>query len=84
MDWEEKTKLQFASTLMDAISAYEVEKGSKLSHRQFALQSNLEYSHVQRITKGKVDLTLTTIVALAKGLEISPDLLMKFKLEELN
>jgi transcriptional regulator with XRE-family HTH domain len=43
-----------------------------LSLRKLAAASGLEYSQVQRITKGKVNLALSTILALAEGLEITP------------
>lgn len=47
-------------------------KEKKLSVRKLADASGLEYSQVQRITKGKVNLALTSILALCEGLEITP------------
>lgn len=47
------------------------EKGMSL--RKLALASELEYAHVQRITAGKVNLELSTIIALCLGLGISTD-----------
>jgi transcriptional regulator with XRE-family HTH domain len=41
-----------------------------LSIRQLAAASELEYSQVQRIEKGKVNIAFTTLVALAQGLEM--------------
>jgi transcriptional regulator with XRE-family HTH domain len=78
MDWKEEAKLKFAERLLVLIDAYSDEKGTKLSLRQLAAKSNLEYSHVQRISKGQVDLALTTILALATGLEISAKELLEF------
>ncbi|MGX5853758.1 helix-turn-helix domain-containing protein [Dyadobacter jiangsuensis] len=52
-------------------------KKKNLSLRKLADASGLEYSQVQRIAKGKVNLALTTIVALCEGLEISPSELFK-------
>ena len=46
------------------------EKG--ISIRELASRSGLEYSQVQRIEKGKVNLALTTLMALSEGLEIHP------------
>lgn len=43
-----------------------------LSLRKLAASSGLEFSQVQRIAKGKVNLALSTIISLAEGLEISP------------
>ncbi|HVW94403.1 MAG TPA: hypothetical protein VHA56_00375 [Mucilaginibacter sp.] len=69
MDWKEKAKEDFAHRLLELVAEHEQRTGSKLSLRQLAAKSNLEYSHVQRITKAQVDLALTTILALASGLE---------------
>jgi transcriptional regulator with XRE-family HTH domain len=41
-----------------------------LSIRQLAAASSLEYSQVQRIEKGKVNFAVTTLVALAQGLDV--------------
>ena len=78
MDWKQDAKLKFAHHLNDLITAYSEKQGSKLSLRQLAAKSNLEYSHVQRITKGQVDLALTTILALATGLDLQPKELLDF------
>lgn len=52
-----------------------------LSIRQLAATSGLEYSLVQRIEKGKVNLTFTTLIALAQGLEVDPhELLVAYKI----
>jgi len=41
-----------------------------LSLRKLAARSGLEYSQVQRIASGQVNVSLTTIYALAEGLDI--------------
>jgi transcriptional regulator with XRE-family HTH domain len=46
-------------------------KTRQLSLRQLALEADLEYAHVQRIAAGKVNLELSTIVALADGLNMT-------------
>ena len=43
-----------------------------ISIRELASRSNLEYSQVQRIEKGKVNFAFTTLIALAEGLAIPP------------
>jgi transcriptional regulator with XRE-family HTH domain len=43
-----------------------------LSLRKLALASELEYAQVQRISKGKVNLELTSVIALCKGLQLTP------------
>ena len=45
---------------------------------ELAARSDLEYSQVQRIEKGKVNIAFTTLLALADGLNVSPDTLLKF------
>jgi transcriptional regulator with XRE-family HTH domain len=49
-----------------------------ISIRELASRSNLEYSQVQRIEKGKVNFAYTTLVSLADGLNISPSKLLEF------
>jgi transcriptional regulator with XRE-family HTH domain len=43
-----------------------------------AVRSDLEYSQVQRIEKEKVNIALTTLMALAEDLDVSPDTLLKY------
>ena len=46
-------------------------KERELSIHQLAHACDLEYSHVQRIEKGKVNVALTTLASLAQGLNLS-------------
>jgi transcriptional regulator with XRE-family HTH domain len=79
MDWKEETKLKFGNRLLELLKEYgQKHQQEKPSLRGLAARSGLEYSHVQRISKGQVDIALTTIVALATGLELSPKDLMDF------
>lgn len=78
MDWKEETKMKFAERLLALLGEQEKRTGTKTSLRQLAARSGLEYSQVQRITKGQVDLALTTIVALATGLDIPAKELLDF------
>jgi transcriptional regulator with XRE-family HTH domain len=74
MESKEITLQRFADAVLDAA------KEKNLSLRKLAASSGLEYSQVQRIAKGKVNLALTTIIALCEGLDISPaDLFAKMK-----
>jgi len=52
------------------------EKG--ISIRELASRSGLEYSQVQRIEKGKVNLALTTLIALSEGLEMHPSKILLY------
>ena len=56
----------------------ELREAQGISIRELAARSDLEYSQVQRIEKGKVNIAFTTLLALADGLNLSPDTLLKF------
>lgn len=75
MESKEIIKKKFADNLK------ELREKKSISIRELSLRSNLEYSQVQRIEKGKVNLSLTTIIALADGLEVHPKKLLDFELE---
>lgn len=72
MTEKEKVLTQFASNLK------KLREMQGISIRELAVRSDLEYSQVQRIEKGKVNIALTTVIALAEGLGISPDALLKY------
>jgi transcriptional regulator with XRE-family HTH domain len=69
---KQKTLLKFASHL----NKLRDEQG--ISIRELASRSALEYSQVQRILKGKVNLSLTTIVSLADGLNLPQSDLLNY------
>lgn len=74
MDSKDNILQQFANAVLDSA------KQRNLSLRKLAAASGLEYSQVQRITKGKVNPALTTIISLCEGLEVSPaELFNQFK-----
>lgn len=72
MEEREQIQQRFATALLRAAEE------KNLSLRKLAAASGLEYSQVQRISKGKVNLSLSTIVALAEGLEMSPIELFRY------
>jgi transcriptional regulator with XRE-family HTH domain len=72
MDSKVTIKKKFAENL----TSLREKKG--ISIRELALRSNLEYSQVQRIEKGKVNLSLTTIMAIADGLDVHPRNLLDY------
>jgi len=51
-------------------------KQKDLSVRELAAAANLDYRRVQRIEAGKVNLLFTTIMALARALEVNPEELL--------
>lgn len=66
MESKEIKQEKFARAVLKAA------ENKSLSLRKLAAASGLEFSQVQRITKGKVNLALSTIISLSEGLEISP------------
>ncbi|WP_163504577.1 helix-turn-helix domain-containing protein, partial [Escherichia coli] len=57
------------------------EKG--MSIRQLSAAADLEYSQVQRIEKGKVNFAFSTLIALAQGLDMEvEDLVKELKIPE--
>lgn len=51
----------------------QLRKERDMSIHQLAIACDLEYSHVQRIEKGKVNFAFTTLISLAQGLDMSLD-----------
>ncbi|WP_316747581.1 hypothetical protein [Pedobacter gandavensis] len=78
MESKDEVKTKFGIHLLNLLEEYGRVHNCRPSLRQLAIRSDLEYSNVQRISKGQVDLVLTTIFALAKGLEIKPMMLLDF------
>ena len=72
MTQREKILLKFAKRLTT------LREKAGISIRELAIRSDLEYSQVQRIEKGKVNFSYSTLIALAEGLNISPSDLLNF------
>jgi DNA-binding Xre family transcriptional regulator len=78
MERKEEIKAKFSSKLLELLEVYSSKNNVRPSLRKLSNRSNLEYSHVQRISKGKVDISLTTLISLAEGLEVDPKDLLDF------
>jgi transcriptional regulator with XRE-family HTH domain len=73
---DKKVLEQFGQKLKDL----RIQKG--LTLEQLAFEADIELSQVHRAEKGKINPTLTTLIALAKGLNISiSELLAEFNLD---
>jgi len=72
MDRKEEALRQFGRHL----AALRQQKN--LSIRELADAAGLEFRQVQQIEEGKVNLLFTTLIALAKGLKVTPDQLLSF------
>ena len=71
MSTKEKILARFATHLT------KLRQSKGLSIRQLAATSDLEYSQIQRIEKGKVNFAFTTLVALAQGLDVDVAVLLE-------
>jgi transcriptional regulator with XRE-family HTH domain len=53
----------------EKLKALRTKKG--LTLEQLAFEADIELSQVHRVEKGKINPTLTTLIALAKGLDVT-------------
>lgn len=51
-----------------------------LSFRKLAQRCDIDYSNLNKIEKGKINISLSTILELSKGLEVHPRELFDFNL----
>jgi len=56
-------------------------KKKNLSYRKLAQNCNIDYSDISKIEKGKANITMLTLLELAKGLEVNPKKLLDFEVE---
>lgn len=59
----------------------EIRNSKKLSFRSLSQKCDIDYADLNKIEKGKRNITLSTILELAKGLEIHPKELFEFEFE---
>jgi HTH-type transcriptional repressor of puuD len=52
-----------------------------LSYRQLAQKCDVDHSNISKIEKGEVDIRISTIYELSKGLEVDPQELFNFKID---
>ncbi len=64
-----------------AFGAYvrKLRKAQALTMKELAFEADIELSQVHRIEKGRINPTLTTILALADALKIPASTLFEFK-----
>ena len=58
-----------------------IRESKKLSLLQMSYNCTLDESNISKIEHGKFNITLATIMELAKGLDISPKKLLDFETE---
>jgi len=54
-------------------------EGKGISMRQFAIEADIEYSQLSKIERGVINTTISTVLVLAKALDIEVSELFKFK-----
>jgi predicted transcriptional regulator len=68
LEKEDKKRIKFRF----AVGLYKALQDSHIkSFRKLAKEAGMEPAHIQRISVGKVDVTLTTNIAIAEALKIS-------------
>ncbi|SEM17132.1 HTH-type transcriptional regulator, repressor for puuD [Chryseobacterium taichungense] len=60
----------------------ECRKKLGLSYRQLAQKCDVDHSNISKIEKGEVDVRISTIQELAKGLEVHPQELFDFEMDQ--
>lgn len=58
-----------------------IREGKNLSLLQVSYNCSIDNSKISKIEHGKINITLATIVELAKGLEVPPKKLLDFDFE---
>ncbi len=56
----------------------------KLSQEKLALNSDIEYMQIFRIEHGKINTTISTILAIARALNVPPRELLDFEFDYTN
>lgn len=52
-----------------------------LSYRQLAQRCDLDHSNISKIEKGEINITLSSILELSKGLKVHPKEFFKFNID---
>ncbi len=73
-------KIEFRLAFGKRVEKYRKSLG--LSYRQLAQKCDVDHSNISKIEKGEVDLRISTIYELSKGLEVHPQELFNFKINE--
>lgn len=50
-----------------------------LTYREMSLNCNIDYGDIQKISNGKINITILTLIELANALDVEPKLLLEFE-----
>lgn len=56
-------------------------KKLNLSYRQLAQRCDVDHSNLSKIEKGEINIQLSTLLEISKGLEVHPKELLDFEIE---
>jgi len=59
----------------------EIRTAKKLSYRQLAQRCDLDHSDISKIEKGETNIQLSSVLQLAKGLNVPPKELFDFQFD---
>ncbi|SHM43431.1 helix-turn-helix domain-containing protein [Flavobacterium chilense] len=69
-------KVEFQKSFGNQVEKFRVKQN--LSYRQLAQRCDLDHSTISKIEKGEVNIQLSSIIQLSKGLKVSPKDLFNF------
>lgn len=72
-------KIIFQKAIGLQIEKFRKEKG--LSYRQLAQRCDVDHSNISKIEKGEIDIRISTLLELSKGLEKHPKELLDFEFD---
>jgi len=76
---KKQNKIEFQIEFGKQIEKLRTEQ--KLSYRQLAQRCDVDFSNISKIEKGEINIQLSTVLELAKGLSITLKELFDFKYE---
>ncbi len=74
-----QSKSEFQIVFGKQIEKFRIEQN--LSYRQLAQRCDIDFSNISKIEKGEINIQLSSILQLAKGLSVNPKDLFDFKFD---
>ncbi|MDF0718793.1 helix-turn-helix transcriptional regulator [Kaistella sp. PBT33-4] len=72
-------KLEFQKAVGLQIEKFRNQQG--LSYRQLAQRCEVDHSNISKMEKGEIDMRISTLMEIAKGLSIHPTELLNFEFD---
>lgn len=74
------SKIEFLILFGKEIEKHRIEQN--LSYRQLAQRCDLDHSNISKIEKGEINITLSSILELSKGLKVHPKEFLNFEISK--